>query len=183
MTRDCANRPPHRSQRAELPHWARRADQHRGARRVPVGGYASLVQVASATKPAPPPQLGTRTDRLVQQWLPRARIVHPWPQQRFAAEPEIRNTRNARAAQRLPLDGIHHFLHFFIDRGRLLCNGPIPGTPNPRITSSTCSASCGEARRARTCIKRIAARRRPKVEGEMPSFACATVAGSAGSDT
>jgi len=26
----------------------------------------------------------TRMDRLAQQWLPRARIVHPWPQQRFA---------------------------------------------------------------------------------------------------
>ena len=25
-----------------------------------------------------------RMDRLAQQWLPRARIVHPWPQQRFA---------------------------------------------------------------------------------------------------
>lgn len=26
----------------------------------------------------------TRMGRLAQQWLPRARIVHPWPQQRFA---------------------------------------------------------------------------------------------------
>jgi RNA-directed DNA polymerase len=25
-----------------------------------------------------------RMDRLAEQWLPRARIVHPWPQQRFA---------------------------------------------------------------------------------------------------
>lgn len=25
-----------------------------------------------------------RMDRLARQWLPRARIVHPWPQQRFA---------------------------------------------------------------------------------------------------
>jgi RNA-directed DNA polymerase len=25
-----------------------------------------------------------RMDRLAAQWLPRARIVHPWPQQRFA---------------------------------------------------------------------------------------------------
>jgi hypothetical protein len=26
----------------------------------------------------------TRMDRLAAQWLPRARILHPWPQQRFA---------------------------------------------------------------------------------------------------
>jgi hypothetical protein len=26
----------------------------------------------------------TRMDRRAQHWLPRARIVHPWPQQRFA---------------------------------------------------------------------------------------------------
>jgi RNA-directed DNA polymerase len=26
----------------------------------------------------------TRMDRLATQWLPQARIVHPWPQQRFA---------------------------------------------------------------------------------------------------
>ena len=28
----------------------------------------------------------TRMDRLAAQWLPRARIVHPWPQQRFAVK-------------------------------------------------------------------------------------------------
>ena len=47
---------------------------------------ATLAPLAAATQPAEPDVTWERMDRLANDWLPKPRILHPWPSQRFAVK-------------------------------------------------------------------------------------------------
>ena len=68
----------------------RGARQHRGAQRLPIPAHPALAQLASAAQPARQ-ATWERMGRLADRWLPQPRILHPWPEQRFAAITQSRS--------------------------------------------------------------------------------------------
>jgi hypothetical protein len=61
----------------------RRADQHTHAEIHSEPKSLALAPSASATEPTTSDDLGKRMNAIVQRWLPRPRVLHPWPEARF----------------------------------------------------------------------------------------------------
>ena len=59
-------------------------DNNEALRRLPLSDHPALARGASASQPAPR-LTWERMELLADRWLPLPRILHPWPEQRFAA--------------------------------------------------------------------------------------------------
>ena len=81
----------------------RGARQRRVAPRLPLAGDKTLAQSAAAPQPATRRLNWKRMDRLADRWLPRPRILHPWPTHRFDARTQgrspVRQTRTLGSAR------------------------------------------------------------------------------------
>jgi hypothetical protein len=61
----------------------RRAHEHSSARRVSVSGRPCVAPLALAPRSTRDRTNWARMHRLDERWIPKPRIVHPWPGQRF----------------------------------------------------------------------------------------------------